>query len=123
VHSCHKHHVEKPEVRTVAKPVGQVIRELREASAMTRSEVARKAKIDPSVLSRLERPKEGAQPSFDLVRRVAKAIGVSLSEVSDAIERPRPSQETTPSEQLERISRAVDALKKSIGSASRRSPK
>jgi len=107
----------------VAKPVGHVIRDLREASGMTRSEVARKAKVDPSVLSRLENPKAGAQPSFALVRRVAKAIGVSLSDVDEAIKRPRASHEPTALDQVERITRAAEALRKDLASLTRRAPK
>jgi len=66
----------------VAKPVGLVIRELREAAGLPRTEVARKAKIDPSVLWRLENSKKGAQPSFDLIVRVVAALGASLDDVS-----------------------------------------
>jgi len=78
---CHKASARDREALRVAKPIGRVRREVREATGMPRSEVARKAKLDPSVVWRLENPKTGAQPSFELVSKVAAVLGVSLDDV------------------------------------------
>jgi len=83
---CHKASARDREALRVAKPIGRVLREVREATGMPRSEVARKAKLDPSVVWRLENPKTGAQPSFELVSKVAAVLGArstTSSRVSD----------------------------------------
>jgi transcriptional regulator with XRE-family HTH domain len=108
----------------VAKLVGQVIRELREAAGLPRTEVARKAKIDPSVLWRLENPKKGAQPSFDLVARVVAALGVSLDDVILRTGRAREGHpEPTVRDHLDRIVMAVDELRRELNSPIARSHK
>ncbi len=108
----------------MAKPVGQVIRELREAAGLPRTEVARKAKIDPSVLWRLENPKKGAQPSFDLVARVVGVLGVSLDDVMIKMGRGRENYpEPTVRDHLDRILMAVDELRRELSSPVPRSQK
>ena len=108
----------------MAKPVGLVIRELREAAGLPRTEVARKAKIDPSVLWRLENPKKGAQPSFDLIARVAAALDASLDDVVQKMGRSREIYpEPTARDQLDRILMAVDALGRDTSSTAPRSPR
>ncbi len=108
----------------MAKPVGQVIRELREAAGLPRTEVARKAKIDPSVLWRLENPKKGAQPSFDLVARVVGALGVSLDDVTLRTGRGREVYpEPSVRDHLDRIALAVDELRRELSSPVSRSQK
>jgi len=105
----------------VFKAVGQVLREFRIAAGMPRSEVARQAKLDPSVLWRLENPKDGASPSFDLVRRVAACIGASLDDVASAIDRSRPAaSQPTARDHLDRILDAVDALGVELSVTSKR---
>ena len=100
-----------------------VLREIREASGRPRSEIARVAKIDPSVLWRLENPAESAQPSFDLVRRVANALGVSLDEVAQGVERRKAAADPSHRDLLDRIRSAVDALEQAGDLAPRRSKK
>ena len=107
-------------LRSVAKQVGEVFREIREASGRPRSEIARRAKLDPSVLWRLENPAEGSQPSFNLVRRVANALGASLDEVAQSVERRKPPIEPSSLELLDRIRSAVDSLESVIDASPRR---
>jgi len=96
------------------KPVGEVLREIREASGRPRSEIARIAKLDPSVLWRLENPRDGAQPSFDLVRRVATALGVTLDDVSQGVERRPRAPDASSQDLIERIRLATDALERNL---------
>ena len=107
----------------VAKPVGEVLRDIREASGRPRSEIARAAKLDPSVLWRLENPREGAQPSFDLVRRVAAALGVSLDDVSDGVERRQRLAAPSAEDLIDRIRLTIDELSESLEPASRKPKK
>jgi transcriptional regulator with XRE-family HTH domain len=66
----------------VAKTVGQVLRALREDAGISRSALARAAKMEPGALFRVE---NGASPSFEMVSRVAKALGVTLDDVATAV--------------------------------------
>ena len=107
----------------MARQVGEVLREIREASGRPRSEIARLAKLDPSVLWRLENPAASAQPSFELVRRVANALGASLDEVAQSVERRKAYVEPSSLELLDRIRSAVDALESAIDASPRRTKK
>lgn len=120
---CHKRLRVLLELRKVAKALGVIIRELRTAAGLPRSEVARRAKIDPSQLWRLENPKDGAQPSFELVRRVAHAVGASLDQIALAVERPRAQTEPSAKKQLDRIIEAVEALRRDLPASGRRGVK
>jgi transcriptional regulator with XRE-family HTH domain len=75
----------------VAKTVGEVLRGIREDADLSRSAVARKAGMEPGALFRVE---NGSAPTFELVWRVAKALGVSLDEIAAAAfgraARPKP---------------------------------
>lgn len=106
--------------RTVAKPVGEVLKAIREASGRPRSEIARAAQLDPSVLWRLENPREGAQPSFELVHKVAIALGVTLDEVASSIDRRQKVVEPSDYDLLDRIRLNVDTLERSLTTSSRK---
>jgi DNA-binding Xre family transcriptional regulator len=59
------------------------LKKLRTAKGLTATEIARRAKIDPGALSRLESGKN-ANPTFETLSRYAAAIGASLTiEVQD----------------------------------------
>ena len=57
------------------------IREIREAMGYKQKELAEKLDIDSAVLSRWESGK--MEPSFSSMRRVAKALGVSVEELAE----------------------------------------
>jgi transcriptional regulator with XRE-family HTH domain len=65
----------------MAKSVGEVLRAMREDADLSRSAVARRAKMEPNALLRVE---TGGSPSFEMVWRVARALGVSLDAVAAA---------------------------------------
>ena len=108
---------------SVTKPVGEVLRDIREASGRPRSEIARAAKLEPSVLWRLENPEDGAQPSLDLVRRVAAALGVSLDDVSGGVERRQRLAVPSPENRIDRIRLTIDELAHSFEPSSRKPKK
>ena len=100
--------------------LGDVIRTLRESSGLSRNALARAAKIDPAILTRLE------QNERDTVRvttlcRIAEALDVSLDDLASAAgffskRRGRPMVSQGRSivlrEALERIQRLTsDALR------------
>ena len=107
----------------MTKPVGEVLRDIREASGRPRSEIARAAKLEPSVLWRLENPEDGAQPSLDLVRRVAAALGVSLDDVSGGVERRQRLAVPSPEDRIDRIRLTIDELAHSFEPSSRKPEK
>lgn len=58
----------------------QVIRELRERKGLTQEELAFKAKVTPGYVAQLELGIR-KNPSLDVVRRLARALGVRLPEL------------------------------------------
>jgi transcriptional regulator with XRE-family HTH domain len=63
-----------------AKGLDQVIRELREKKGLTQEELAFKAKVTPGYVAQLELGIR-KNPSLDVVRRLARALGVRLGEL------------------------------------------
>ena len=63
-----------------AKGLDQVIRELRERKGLTQEELAFKAKVTPGYVAQLELGIR-KNPSLDVVRRLARALGVRLGEL------------------------------------------
>jgi transcriptional regulator with XRE-family HTH domain len=62
------------------KRLDQVIRELREKKGLTQEELAFKAKVTPGYVAQLELGIR-KNPSLDVVRRLARALGVRLGEL------------------------------------------
>jgi transcriptional regulator with XRE-family HTH domain len=62
------------------KRIGTVLKALREAKDMTQVELASKAKISQGYLARLEGG-EKTNPSLDILQRLARALGVPLSDL------------------------------------------
>lgn len=60
--------------------LGQRLRDIREAKGMTQEEVAAKAKMKYQAVARLELGGT-LNPRIDTVRALAKALGVSVSEL------------------------------------------
>ncbi|HJW29482.1 MAG TPA: helix-turn-helix transcriptional regulator [Saprospiraceae bacterium] len=65
--------------------IGERIRKIREARGLSQKEVANKIKMDQSQYSKLEKDK--TDPSLSTLVKVAKALGIQLSELfaSDAL--------------------------------------
>jgi transcriptional regulator with XRE-family HTH domain len=64
--------------------LGQCIKKAREAKGLSQKEVAIASKIDTANYSRIENGK--TDPSFSAVMRIAKALGVELSDLFKADE-------------------------------------
>jgi transcriptional regulator with XRE-family HTH domain len=64
--------------------LGKVIRELREKKGLTQEAVAHMAGVHPTWVSRLESGM--LNPSWGMVARVAKALGVQISDLARAAE-------------------------------------
>ena len=62
------------------KRLDQVIRELREKKGLTQEELAFKARVTPGYVAQLELGIR-KNPSLDVVRRLARALGVRLGEL------------------------------------------
>jgi XRE family transcriptional regulator, master regulator for biofilm formation len=62
------------------KRLDQVIRELREKKGLTQEELAFKARVTPGYVAQLELGIR-KNPSLDVVRRLARALGVRLAEL------------------------------------------
>ncbi len=63
-----------------SKGLDQVIRTLREKKGFTQEELAFRAKVNPGHVAQLELGLR-KNPSLDVVRRLARALGVRLSEL------------------------------------------
>lgn len=63
-----------------SKGFDQVIRTFREKKGLTQEELAFKAKVTPGYVAQLELGLR-KNPSLDVVRRLARALGVRLSEL------------------------------------------
>ena len=63
-----------------SKGLDQVIRTPREKKGLTQDELAFKAKVTPGYVAQLELGLR-KNPSLDVVRRLARALGVRLSEL------------------------------------------
>ena len=63
-----------------SKGLEQVIRSLREKKGLTQEELAFKAKVTPGYVAQLELGLR-KNPSLDVVRRLARALGVRLAEL------------------------------------------
>jgi transcriptional regulator with XRE-family HTH domain len=63
-----------------SKGLDLVIRELREKKGLTQEELAFKAKVTPGYVAQLELGIR-RNPSLDVVRRLARALGVRLAEL------------------------------------------
>jgi transcriptional regulator with XRE-family HTH domain len=62
------------------KRLSQVIQKLRDSKHMTQRELAEKAKVTAGYVAQLEMGQK-KNPSLDVLRRLAKALGVPVSEL------------------------------------------
>jgi len=62
------------------RKLAKALKQLRESRDLTQAELAEKAQMRQSYLAMLESG-DRANPSLDLLQRLAKALGVSVSEL------------------------------------------
>ena len=60
--------------------IGRMLKTLREARGLNQVELAKKAKVTTAYLSQLEAGKK-KNPSLDVLQRLAKALGVAVTEL------------------------------------------
>jgi XRE family transcriptional regulator, master regulator for biofilm formation len=60
--------------------IGKMLKERREGLGLTREQLARKAKVTTAYVSMMEAGKR-KNPSLAVLQRLAKALGVSLTEL------------------------------------------
>jgi transcriptional regulator with XRE-family HTH domain len=68
------------EVTMYPKQIGTMLRELRAAKGLTQEDLAKKAKVTRSYVAMLETVGK-KNPSIQVLRRLAKALGVPVSEL------------------------------------------
>jgi transcriptional regulator with XRE-family HTH domain len=78
--------------------VGQKIRELRLKKGMLQEELARKAGLSPSALSNFEQGRR--RTSLDWLRKIGKALGVSVSDLIPEARTRKPLAENKEEEKL-----------------------
>ena len=78
--------------------VGQRIRELRLKRGMLQEELARKAGLSPSALSNFEQGRR--RTSLDWLRKISKALGVSVSDLIPESRTRKPLAENKEEERL-----------------------
>src|SRR4051812_12532828 len=71
----------------IVRRFGERLRELRTQAGFTQEQLAENAQVTASYVGRLERG--GAAPGIDLVERLAKALGVKVSELLPEQENPQ----------------------------------
>src|SRR5258706_11201070 len=67
------------DLKALQMEIGERIKKIREARGLSQKEVANKIKMDQSQYSKLEKDK--TDPSVSTLTKVAKALGVQLSEL------------------------------------------
>lgn len=94
--------------------LSDTIKKIREAKDMSQKEVATALKMDASQYSRIENGK--TDPSFTIVAKIAKALGVTLSELfkADDIFNDVQSQDKTLMEKLRLLDTLEDKDKESL---------
>ena len=60
--------------------IGKMLKERREGLGLTREQLARKAKVTTAYVSMMEAGKR-KNPSLDVLRKLAKALGVPVTEL------------------------------------------
>lgn len=71
-------------------PLGSLIREARENKGWTQSRLAMESGVEYTQISRIEAGKIPGT-SFDNIRRLARALGVSLDEIDRRLPEPIPA--------------------------------
>jgi transcriptional regulator with XRE-family HTH domain len=68
--------------------LGERIKKLRQVAGLSQRDVAKRAGIDPSMVSKIE--VKGQNPSLEMLRRIASGLGCSVVDLLDEEDkRPR----------------------------------
>lgn len=65
----------------MAKPIGLILRSIREGAGLTQTAVSRRAGLGPGQLSQIESGRS-ASPEFSTVARIVAVVGASLDEIA-----------------------------------------
>ena len=71
--------------------LGEQLRKAREEADLSQEDVAKRARIDRSYLSQLERDVQS--PTVQMLLRICKAIGVSAADILKRVEQMPPKRE------------------------------
>jgi transcriptional regulator with XRE-family HTH domain len=64
----------------LTKRLSRVIQQMRESKGMTQRDLAARAKVTPGYIAQIE-PGKKKNPSLDVLKRIAKALGVPVTEL------------------------------------------
>ena len=78
----------------VARQIGTTVRRLRSSHGLTLGEVAKRSKVSPAMLSRLENG--DVSPSLETLSALTGALGVSLSQLFGDVGKPRGAAQHVP---------------------------
>lgn len=94
--------------------IGTKIKKAREAKGLSQKEVALSLKMDPAQYSRIENGK--TDPSFSSIEKIAKALGVDLSDLfkADEIFKDANSYDKSLMEKLSLIEKLEDKEKQAF---------
>jgi len=94
--------------------IGDKIKKVREAKGLSQKEVALSLKMDPAQYSRIENGK--TDPSFSSIEKIAKALGVELSDLfkADEVFKDSNSYDKSLMEKLSLIDKLEDKEKQAF---------
>lgn len=93
----------------MSKELGDRIRTVRQHAGLSAAALAKRAKIDPAALLRIERG-DNTNPSFATVARIADALGMPLDDLRSKSVRLR----TTDVERIRQEEELAEALRLSV---------
>jgi transcriptional regulator with XRE-family HTH domain len=64
--------------------LGEVVQQLRESRGLTQAQLAERAQLSVSFVSILEGGRSGNNPSPAIIQRLARALGVSVTKLTEA---------------------------------------
>ncbi len=70
------------------RKLGEVVQQLREAQGLTQAQLAERAQVSVSIVSILEGGQSGQNPSPAILQRLARALGVTPSKLTEGEESP-----------------------------------
>jgi transcriptional regulator with XRE-family HTH domain len=99
---------------TITMQIGANIKKIREAKGLSQKEVALSLKMDSAQYSRIENDK--TDPTFSTIEKIAKALGMELSELfkADEVFKDVNSYDKTLLEKLNLIEKLEDKEKQAV---------
>ena len=64
--------------------LGEIVQQLRESRGLTQAQLAERAQLSVSFVSILEGGRSGNNPSLAIIQRLARALGVSVTKLTEA---------------------------------------